>query len=115
MPALSKPCKECPCRKTAAKGWLGDADIATGVERYEQYFLTDTPVACHMNPERFCRGVLHIYNNMLKLSRNPTVRAAQIEIKGEVGAGYCFKSTKEFLEYHSHKGEFKKPGQNKNL
>jgi hypothetical protein len=96
-----KACKECPFRKNAPKGWLGDGEPEEGLSRYQYYFDTDTAVHCHMNQATLCRGFAHTYNNQMKLSRNRVVAAFQGEVKKyKEAAKLCFDNIYDFIKHH---------------
>ena len=90
MKVCSKPCKDCPWRKTSAKGWLGGQDI---------YVFTSTlnmgkPLPCHNTHDKdvsfeqiensknikHCRGSLITMNNSFMVSKNPDVQKLQKDV-----------------------------------
>jgi hypothetical protein len=88
------PCKECPWRRTAPRGWLG------GVVPAEVYVATahgEGQIDCHMRNKLQCAGAAIFRDNVFKDPRNKKllVLPANHEL--------VFSSSEEFLEHHTLK------------
>lgn len=90
IPHVKKPCKHCPFRKDAKKGWLGE-------DRMKDFLDTDSFV-CHKNPKLQCAGHM-----ILKGNENVVVRAAKImEIPITLeGEDLVFESKNECSSHHA--------------
>jgi hypothetical protein len=114
--ACRKPCRECPFRKTALKGWLGSYD---GPEDFiNVHYRQDVPNPCHMTVDyddpdwkegledaTGCAGQQIMYLNGFK---SPRVWKLDPTLKPDTDA--VFKFPAEFVEHHSlAPGESKQP------
>lgn len=113
MPKLKRttPCAECPFRRTAAIGWLGD-DTPRGFLRAT---VAEQPMPCHPTIDysdphwqenqypdaALCAGSLAFLANWMKLPRD---RELADGVRAVGKRADCFATTVEFLEYH--KGGF---------
>lgn len=107
--ALKEPCVECPFRRTALPGWLGDHKTSQEIIemiRFDGFF------PCHMKVTALadriaweeavvraphCAGALAFMNNTHKLSRDPGTAFLQ----GLMGKrDDCFASDAEMREHH---------------
>lgn len=76
---LKEPCKECPFRKTAFKGWLG----GISAEDTSNYVLNEADFACHMTRKKQdsqmsrCKGSQLFLINHCKLPKfnQPLIKA----------------------------------------
>lgn len=113
MNSCSKPCPECPYRKTSLRGWLGES------WSNPQRFLTQLDIPqlhpCHMSVEwdsdeiedeidlddkPICAGAIHFMNNSFKRSRYPEVLVLQEKL-GK--SDEVFKNTMDFIQHHQIK------------
>ncbi len=62
LPNIKKPCKDCPFRKDALKGWLGKENM--------EDILRQTSFVCHKKTDRQCAG------HMLLVKHNAFVQVA---------------------------------------
>lgn len=93
----TRPCNDCPWRRTAPAGWLGPMDA----EDWIRLALSDEPIACHQTlvEDRSwegasqCAGAADFRSNICKSPRDPNV--AQGSPNPEV-----FARPNEFIEYH---------------
>jgi hypothetical protein len=104
--ACSKPCNDCPWRKTSARGWLGPMPAADWI----RLASSDEPIACHAtidadengdgdwsNPRmRQCKGAAIYRRNTGKSPRN----ADDARHSSEPDREHIFTSPKDFMEHH---------------
>lgn len=105
---LKKPCSDCPFRRIALPGWLGEDTP----ESFIATTMRDEPMPCHQsvdyerpdwkedlneNPEsgRYCAGALIFFANLCKLSRDP--RRPKLDPDHET----VFATPQEFVDYHT--------------
>lgn len=102
-----KPCNDCPFRRNAAKGWLGEASP----RQFLLSTLHEEHMPCHMDidysdkdwPETqepdasFCAGALIFLNNQFKLPRDRELADACREVSR---SDDVFARPQEFFEYH---------------
>lgn len=87
----TKPCGDCPWRKTAIKGWLG------GVTK-EQWIYdahSDDKIICHCTGNTECAGVAIYRKNVAKSPRDKSVLILPADKEN------VFATPMEFLEYHT--------------
>src|SRR5262245_59749948 len=73
----TRPCNECPFRKTALPGWLGPLSA----EDWVSLLHSDAPIACHMTIDvsqdwegaSQCAGAANMRRALCKLPRDRTV------------------------------------------
>ena len=108
-PCGDKPCNDCPFRKTALPGWLGD-DTPEG---FMATTMADHPMPCHQTVNydrpgwkteiadgrqpkaRLCAGALIFFSNIAKLSRDPS--RPRLPADRET----VFTSPQSFIDHHS--------------
>lgn len=107
-PGRTTPCAECPWRKTALRGYLGEDDP---VHFYWQSVTAEGEMPCHeqidySDPDwvstqlpgaDFCAGNLIHYANALKVPRRPSVAAA---VKAVKASKAVFTWPWEFIGHH---------------
>lgn len=108
MNVKSECCKECPFRKDAAQGWLGNAK---GPEDFVMpHWHLELPLYCHMtvnwedpnyeetlHEKPLCRGLLAMMCNSGKLPRSSELAAA----RNDVGKSESiFSNLPEFIAHH---------------
>lgn len=87
LPCAPKPCKECPFRKTAARGWLGPWPDPGTLHRH---IVHEHDFACHMTtgdddgdelPEgaRRCTGAIMYATKSAKLFVDPILKVEQVK------------------------------------
>lgn len=89
IPCVKKPCKNCPFRKDAQKGWLG-ADRVRGL-------LEERSFLCHKNTELQCAG--HMIMKKDENSIVATAKSFNMDI-GLKGADLVFESENDCIEHH---------------
>ena len=103
------PCNQCPMRRNALKGYLGNSTPEEFIEQIQSE--CDMPCHCYINYERddwreeqlpfapSCAGVLVFMKNQCKLPRNKTLvnKVRKVECDRE----NVFSFNHEFLEYHN--------------
>lgn len=63
-----KPCRECPWRRKAMNGWLGDMTVETFMDHAHSESVMD----CHMGDGKVqCAGAAIYRANVAKLTRHP--------------------------------------------
>lgn len=100
-------CNDCPFRRTALRGWLGD----NNPEDFVTAALSDPSVPCHQTVEwnapdwreaadraPRCRGALVLRANTHKRPRDAEAKALQDTI--EPDREQVFSHAGEFVEYH---------------
>lgn len=106
------PCKECPFRRTSAKGWLGGHTP----EEFAEVSAGDGHVACHMTTARSveqemiedddddevddrmataCSGRAIFLSNLCKMPRDPTVPKLPRD------TNLVFANRQQFLDHHT--------------
>jgi hypothetical protein len=109
-PCGTQPCKECPFRRTAAAGWLGEATP----ESFIVEISMERPLPCHPTIDytdrdwlrkwnaqgedtgNICAGSLIMSANMCKLPRDRNFPRLPSDHKT------VFSTHKEFIEYHNN-------------
>lgn len=102
-----KPCDQCPFRRKAINGFLGDSTP----EEFIGTTMADYPMPCHLSIDysspvwkeswevgeegRLCAGALIFYANISKMSRDP----ARPRLKPD--RDNVFASPSEFLAHHT--------------
>ena len=106
---LTKPCGECPFRRKAAPGYVGNDTP----EHFIEVTLSDVPMPCHMTVDyegewelqvfmgdaEACAGARIFYANLCKRSRDPDT----VPLPADRSA--VFASKAEFLAHHSCKSD----------
>lgn len=106
---LKEPCNDCPMRRKAIPGWLGQETP----EGFMRTVMADAAMPCHMTidyddpdwKENFvasgeaehCAGALILFSNMSKLSRDPERPRLDADHEN------VFDSPAEFIEYHKNR------------
>lgn len=109
-PVQSKPCGECPFRRTSAPGWLG----AESPEGFVESIMREAPLPCHTTIDyekpdwkaqwdarrigRMCAGAAIFTANCAKLPRSPLIPV------GKCDTTLVFASPREFIEHHRSLG-----------
>lgn len=109
MPTFKQknPCPQCPFRKNALPGWLGDYTPKEVIDtiNHEEAFLCHTQID-YSDPDwketqapfaPVCAGQLMMTRRMCKLPRDPEHSAA---VKAIVPSDEIFKNHREFIEHH---------------
>jgi hypothetical protein len=107
-PCGTKPCDQCPFRRDAAAGWLGEATP----ESFIVEISMEHPLPCHptidySDPKwkekweagetgRICAGSLIMSANMCKIPRDRAFPKLPSDLKA------VFGNHKEFLDYHNN-------------
>lgn len=88
----TKPCKECPFRRVAPRGWLGNIKADTFMEHAHSESVMD----CHLGDGTHqCAGAAIYRANVLKRTRHPD-KIMELPENKEI----VFASPKEFLDHH---------------
>lgn len=89
LPHIKKPCRDCPYRKDALKGWLG-------ADRVRELLAAESFV-CHKKLDRQCAGHM-----LIKGEANAFVRMAnRLQIPLELsGRELVFESQDQCIEHH---------------
>ena len=89
MPHIVRPCRNCPFKKDAIKGWLGQ-------ERMEEILGCDSFV-CHKKPDKQCAGHM-----LINGEKNGYVRlAGRLGIELDLsGRELVFDTKKDCLDHH---------------
>lgn len=84
----TKPCHDCPMRRSAIPGWLGGATS----EEYRRLCHSDVPVDCHAIKNTQCAGVAIYRSNVVQRApyRLPADREA------------VFATPMEFIDWHGN-------------
>lgn len=82
-----KPCHDCPMRRNAIPGWLGDATP----EQYRSLCHSDAPVMCHAIRYAHCAGVAIYRANVVK----------RADFKLPENHEAVFSTPMEFVEWHT--------------
>jgi hypothetical protein len=103
---MKKMCKECPWRKNAPAGWLGDA----APEEFVHLIRRDVKLPCHakidyddedwqsnIEDAPYCAGALLATRKMCKLPRNPE----HAKMVKEVEDNPNHMNHAEFTEHHN--------------
>lgn len=106
-PIAEKPCNECPFRKKAAAGWLGD----NPPENFTNAIYREEPIPCHLSLDyedkhwerkweagktgKLCKGALVMAANMCKRARNQTAQPHVDPDREE-----CFAHGSDFIAHH---------------
>jgi len=106
---LKEPCRDCPFRREAAPGWLGEETP----EGFMWTVMSDAAMPCHCTidyedpdwKESFvangkaehCAGALIFFSNICKLSRDPERPRLPADHEN------VFSLQSEFLEYHENR------------
>lgn len=93
------PCRECPFRRAAPKGWLGGGTVD---EWMGDLTVGDCAFACHMAESagklRYCAGSMILMRNSLKSPRDPKFYADSLRYSADVER--VFQWAHEFNEHH---------------
>lgn len=93
MSQHTKPCKECPWRRVAPRGWLGDMTVETFMEHAHSESVMD----CHLgNGTHQCAGAAIYRANVSKRTRHPNMILTLAADPEKV-----FASPKEFIDHHT--------------
>lgn len=111
-PPCQKPCRECPFKRTSARGWLGD-DTPEG---FMATTMADTEMPCHMTVDyedkknwrenlsnaTQCAGAAIFFANIAKMSRDRS--------RGQLprNKALVFSHPQEFVDHHTLKVKAKK-------
>lgn len=90
LPHKKAPCKDCPFKKSALKGWLGR-------ERMEEITNSDSFV-CHKNTSLQCAGHMLLLGDQSAYVRLAKVLNIDLELKGEA---LVFDSINDCIEHHA--------------
>ncbi len=106
---LKEPCSDCPMRRKAERGWLGQETP----EGFMETVMKDVAMPCHMTinyddpdwKENFvangeaehCAGTLIFFSNMVKRSRDPERPRLDADHEN------VFDSPNEFIEHHKNR------------
>lgn len=93
-----KPCRDCPWRRKAIKGWLG----GESVQGWLNHAHSETIIPCHTvkgDPQPQCVGAATYRANILKLPRYPEI------IRAAPDRENVFATPGEFIEHHGGKGD----------
>lgn len=94
-----RPCRECPFRREAPRGWLGGGTV----DAWKQDLTVgDTAFVCHMaeaeNKRHFCAGSMIHYRNSFKTPRNAVFATAVMEYQPDKET--VFQWSFEFEAHH---------------
>lgn len=99
-----EPCSDCPWRKNALPGWLGNHDV----DYFHDVFEQDFPYPCHQTMgkpnEHICTGLVFTRVNSCKISKYPGPLKETENALRDV-QNNCFDNIHQFKDYHS---KFKK-------
>lgn len=91
IPCVKKPCKDCPFRKGALKGWLGK-------ERAEE--IAEAPLfVCHKNTSLQCAGHMIMSGHDNEFVRIAAALKENLNLKGQA---LVFDDKKDFIDHHAH-------------
>lgn len=94
LPHVKRPCRDCPFRADASKGWLGE-DRASEL-------LSASSFVCHKNTSLQCAGHMLINGQDNSFVQVATRLGIQLDLKGEE---LVFKSKDACIEHHSRSRE----------
>lgn len=86
----TKPCSDCPWRRDAVPGWLGNQTP----EEWQARIHGESELRCHTVSNQQCAGAAIMRANVCKLTRN---RAA---LRLAADPVVVFTTTQEFVAYH---------------
>ncbi len=102
-----KPCNDCPFRKKAMNGWIGNWESAeallaqseseAGLPCHKSYNNEKKTIAEAQKSAHVCVGSLQSANNSCKMYRNPIMNA----FANAVGKSELVMNAWEFLEHHT--------------
>jgi len=89
----TQPCRECPFRRVAPRGWLGNIPVDTFLEHAHSESVMD----CHLGRGKHqCAGAAIYRANVLKRTRNPDLIIELPPDREKV-----FAAPNEFREHHT--------------
>ena len=92
LPAMTKPCKDCPFRTDCLKGWL-EKDRAKEISEDESF-------TCHktQEPRLQCTGHMILLEDANAFFRLAKALKMPLPLTGR---GLIFKNKQEFIKHHS--------------
>lgn len=100
----SKPCGQCPFRRSSMRGYLGPWENPTDILHQG---MSEQGLACHMTVTstgnwegaKVCAGSLVCSNKSAKAYRNPELARLQTQLEGKPFPEVM--DAREFLKYHA--------------